>query len=275
VNVLVPWLLFCIVFALFSFSVYYEAPITCCVVTGLLFIVTVGMSACLLQMARVRREKETEEEYEPMWYGFLCVTCMLAIFAGIICGCHNFDVRMVKFYDFENLATYRDIDPASYVGQQLVDAGRVQFNDKTYLDIGQSMGFKDNDVYCVAPIKSPNTTPKTFVDFWAVGKNCCSGTSADFHCEGFNARDRGGLRLMDDAARPFYRLAVQQAEAMHKISTHKPLFFIWGKDPVKYTEGLKHDAIATYITGIIAGLCLQCFLVVSATLVFAKIFPTR
>jgi len=276
VNVLVPWLVFCVVFALVSFSVHYNSPATCWGCIALVFFLSVGTSGLLFQMARVRQERETADEYEPMWYGFVCITCLLAIVLGIILGFHNYDLRMDKVYSFSNLATYRDVDPASYVGQQLVDAGRVQFNNNTYLDISKSMGFKDSDVYCVAPIVSDKTSSQSYQDFWAVGKNCCSGVSADYHCAGFDdSRNRGGLRLMDDASRPFYRLAVQQAEATYKIKTHKPLFFVWGEDPIKYTDNLQSSAHQMYVAGIAAAFCVQLFLVATATLVFSKIFPTR
>jgi len=256
------------VFSIFSFSLHHTNPAACWGITLVLFLVSAGVFACLIQLARVRSERDEHHAEPPTWYGFLFVTCVLMIFAGIIFGYINFDRRTSNTYTYESLATYRDIDPALFVGQQLVDAGRVTFHDKTHLDITKSMGFKDSDVYCVAPIVSPNTTSKTYYDFWAVGKNCCTGTAADFHCEGYNNPQAGGLRLMDEAARPFYRLAVQQAEATHKISTHKPLFFVWGQDPIKWTEGLKHDAVSTYMAGIIAALCLQCFLVATATLAF-------
>jgi len=276
VNVFVPWILFSTVFALVSFSYHYKSPMACFMVIALLLLKTVGVSGLFWQSARIRKEKEIDEDHEPMWYGFLCVTCLLAIVVGVILGYHNFNLHMDTVYDFENLATYRDVDPAKFVGQQLVDAGRVQFNSEAHLDISKSMAFKSHDIYCVAPIVSPSTSATTYVDFWAVGKNCCSGTSADFHCGGYkDTTAHGGLRLMDDASRPFYRLAVQQAEATHKIVTHKPLFFVWGTDPIKYTEDLRYKGRTLYIMGVFSAFVVQCVFVVMATLVFAKTFPRR
>lgn len=278
VNVFVPWCLFCVVFSLVSFSVHFTAPATCFSVIAFLLVIFAGTFALMWQSARIRKEREAEEEEEsePMWYGFLCITSCLAIALGVLIGFHNYDVHMSTVFTYETLATYRDVDPASYVGQQLVDAGRVQFNDKSHIDISKSMAFKSRDMYCVAPIVSPKTNSKTFVDFWVVGKNCCSGHSADFHCEGFdNASFKGGLRLMDESERPFYRLAVQQAEATYKISTRKPLFFVWGADPVKYTDDLRHNGLMLYTMGILTAFVVQCFLVASATLAFSKAFPTR
>lgn len=275
VSALVPWVIFCLVYALVSFYVHYQTPITCWVCVVALFLVSVGTCGVLFQLARIRRERETEAEREPMWYGFLCATCFIGVVAGVVLGSRIFG-PMCEVYDFQNLATYHNVDPSHYVGQQLVDAGRVQFSARSHLDIGKSMGFKNVDIYCVAPIVSPETTPQTYLDFWAIGKNCCSGVTSDFHCDGYNnSLARGGLRLLDDASRPFYRLAVQQAEATYNIRSHKPLFFVWGEDPVRHTNGLQHNAYQTYILGVSAAFCVQLFLVVTASLVFAKIFPMR
>ncbi len=94
---------------------------------------------------------------------------------------------------------------------------QVYFADNTRLDTSRSMGFKNLDLYCVAPIVNGNSALESY-DFWAIGLNCCSGVSSDFRCgEWNNPHARSGLRLMRDDQRPFFRLAVQQAAAAHKL----------------------------------------------------------
>merc|ERR1719213_579096 len=46
----------------------------------------------------------------------------------------------------------------------------------------------------------------------------------DFHA-------KAGLRSMDDGARPFFRMAVQEAEATYKIRARHPIFLDWMQDP--------------------------------------------
>lgn len=274
----VPWLVFCLVYSIMSFEFRFEHANLAWMLVAMIFLLSVGLFAALAQLTRVRKHKETEEEHEPMWYNFLTICCFAGIVAGVFFGQRNFSV-MDTYSRLHHLNTYRNVDPAAYVGEQLVDAGRLTFQDNVFVDVSHSMGFKNNDLYCVAPIVSPSMSPtasNTYYDFWAVGKNCCSGVAADFHCKGFkDAMNMGGLRLTNDADRPFYRLAVQQAEATYKLTTHKPLFFTWEFDPLQWTEDLKAAAVRSFIYGVFTALVCQVFVTLIATLVFAKDLPNR
>merc|ERR1719161_3450528 len=117
-----------------------------------------------------------------------------------------------------------------------------------------SMGFKNLQMYCVAPIVSGSRDDAKRIssyDFWAIGTNCCSGTQADFHCEGFNIRGASaGVRLMRDDHRAFYRLAVQQAEAAYNIRADHPLFFHWMQDPNAEVTAYMDEGYKYYLLGI-------------------------
>merc|ERR1740138_711037 len=141
------------------------------------------------------------------------------------------------------------------------------------------MGFRNDKVYCVAPIVSQyegaagNSNMSTY-DFWAVGVNCCSGNQKkpDFHCGEFNnARAGAGLRLMRDDERPFFRLAVQQAEAMWRIRADHPLFFYWMHDPIAEVSSYYDEGVKYYLLGIFSHFLLQLFLVIVACLAFSKL----
>lgn len=273
VCLFVPWLLFCFMFWLTSFKQFYRYPAVCFVVAflALVFVVWLGLKA----YEAVKKSSEGDPLYEPTWYIFLFLSCLFAWGLGIYAGYHNFYYRMESYYGLDNLGNYENVDPSVIPGQQLMDGGRVVFQPGTHLDLAKSMSFRNNDLYCVAPIVSANYTlegaPESF-DYWAVGVNCCCGDavrSANFQCGEFNNPEAGaGLRLMRDELRPFYRLAVQQAVSSYGIRANHPLFFHWVQDPVSATESYRWEGHRQYLIGVYSHFALQLFAVGAATLAF-------
>mmetsp|Transcript_115410 Transcript_115410/g.203767 ORF Transcript_115410/g.203767 Transcript_115410/m.203767 type:complete len:315 (+) Transcript_115410:174-1118(+) len=269
VSLFVPWLLFCTMFASRTFNLRYTNPYIVYVINfiGLAVVVAFGV----LANVSIKRKMQQDAFREPNWYVFLFITCLMAWLLGIFFGDREFYKFMEPYYDVTNLYTYHRVDPAGRRGGQLMDAGRVFFVNSTRLDISRSMGFKNQALYCVAPIVTGNKVLKTY-DFWAVGTDCCSGNAADFHCGQFNnPRAHAGLRLTRDEDRAFYRLAVQQAEAAYNIQTDHPLFFYWDEDPDakiydRYMRGIKE-----FIMGILCHLLAQFFFVLTATVAFSKL----
>ncbi|CAK9086546.1 unnamed protein product [Durusdinium trenchii] len=221
VNLLLPWCVFCFVCCTLSFSWHYQAPMLAwsTVLLGLMLAAfTAKLAAC-------------SEETDPKWYAFFSFAIAAAVLAAAACGEFNYRTYNVAAYDLKNMNAYPDVNPATK-GQQLMDAGRLYFVDGSALDLKKAMSFKNDDTYCVAPIILGKDQMASY-DFWAVGVNCCPGQSPDFRCGEYNnAHARAGLRLMSDVERPFYRLAVQQAEAAYNIRTEHPMFFHWVQDPV-------------------------------------------
>eukprot|EP00448_Togula_jolla_P011479 CAMPEP_0170602872 /NCGR_PEP_ID=MMETSP0224-20130122/18620_1 /TAXON_ID=285029 /ORGANISM="Togula jolla, Strain CCCM 725" /LENGTH=235 /DNA_ID=CAMNT_0010927735 /DNA_START=269 /DNA_END=976 /DNA_ORIENTATION=- len=214
--------------------------------------------------------RRSNGEGEPTWYVFLFVTSLIAWIAAGSVGSANYNNNMVPFYDVQNLNTYTAVDPAVYRGQQLMDAGRFVFTPDSKLDLQKSMGFRNNDLYCVAPIVSGNTQLDSY-DFWAVGTNCCSGHAADFHCGEFNNPQAiSGLRLMREDQRPFFRLAVQQAEAAYNMKATHPIFLYWMQDPMAEINAYQDAAFKTFLLSIFGFFAFQFFMVVMAMFVFAK-----
>merc|ERR1719453_1317349 len=129
----------------------------------------------------------------------------------------NFTFNMQPYYTIQDLNAYPAVNPATTKGAKMMDAGRVYFAKGTGIDSQRAMGYRDDQLYCVAPIVHGNGKMASY-DFWAVGVNCCSGVASDFRCGDYNKpQTRSGLRLIRDEQRPFYRLAVQQAEAAYNI----------------------------------------------------------
>lgn len=265
-----PWLLFCGVLAIMSFSPHYNNPqsVYAAVAIGLVVVFSWGGGA-------VVSLKNRDYGAEPTWYAFMFFTGLLAWAFAMCLGNSNFFNNLQPFYDVSNLNIYRGVDPAAKHGQQMMDAGRIVFQDGAKLDLRRAWSFKNQDTYCVAPISKvdENGTMSTLsnYDFWAVGLNCCSGNGQDFHCGEFdNPQAHAGLRLTRDDVRPFFRLAVQQAQSAHNLKAIHPLFLYWMTDPVNQAHDYEKEGYKCYLLGICAHFSLQLVLVIAAGLTFAK-----
>jgi len=266
VSFWVPFFIFVVVAGTLSFSIHFETPGTCkaivfaCLVFVLLF--------CYCAFASWRRRLHGEGE--PNWYIFLFVTSLIAWLWAYSEGSTNYSSNMMPYYNVINLNVYPAVDPQLFKGQQLMDMGRAVFTQDSRLDLTKSMGFRNLDVYCVAPIVSGNGTMALY-DFWAVGVNCCSGKTADFACNEFsNPMAHSALRLMHDDMLPYFRLAVQQAEAAYNIKTRHPIFMHWMQDPLAEINVYQDDGFKRYCLGIFEHFAIQLFLVVLAAVIFAR-----
>jgi len=269
---ILPWALFSILYVATSFELHYEFPTMCTLIVALGFLATL-LTGIVAVSTRVK--SFTNPEHEPTWLFFLTLSMLLACVLAVLTGNSNYSTNMRPYYDMRNLNEYVNISTKTMRGQQLMDAGIINFESGTQLDITRSMGFKSDTVYCVAPITSgdlsANDTLATY-DFWAVGTECCSGSQADFHCSGFRLREpRGGLRVLGDSSRAFYRLAVQQAEAAYKIKAVHPLFFTWTSNPHDAVDGWQIAGRSHCVMWIVGYFIFQCFLVAVVTLAFSKL----
>jgi len=262
-NLFLPWFLFSTVFAVLSFNFHYQHPSFAWMIVGLAF--------CIVIITALLAFRTHKRDRDPMWYIFAFIAFLIAALFGMVLGDMNFWYNMQPFYDIENLNTYPSVNPAEDKGQALMDAGRVYFADGVFLDLKRSIGFKNLDLYCVAPIVKGQDQLASY-DFWAVGLNCCSGVSSDFRCGEFNnLHARSGLRLMRDDQRPFFRLAVQQAEAAYNIKATHPLFFYWMQDPVAEMNSYRDDGFKYYLLGIFTHFAFNLFCVICAIIGFSKI----
>jgi len=271
-GLLLPWLIFCIVFAVMSFSLHYANPFAAYLVCG-----GAGFVVFCNGFLGAQAAKRSDPNSSPVWYLFVFVTGTVAVLLAVVAGNWNFMSNMQPFYDIMNLNVYPSVDPAAVRGQQLMDAGRLVFKHNTTLDLRFAMAFKNLDLYCVAPVTSTRGDGALDVlptyDFWAVGINCCSASIAggDFHCGEYSSpKAHAGLRLMPDDQRPFFRLAVQQAEAAYNIKATHPLFIYWMEDPITEVSAYQDNGFKYYLLGMFTHFAVQLFLTTSAVLVFSR-----
>eukprot|EP00931_Biecheleriopsis_adriatica_P083944 TRINITY_DN5762_c0_g1_i1.p1 TRINITY_DN5762_c0_g1~~TRINITY_DN5762_c0_g1_i1.p1 ORF type:complete len:312 (+),score=56.90 TRINITY_DN5762_c0_g1_i1:99-1034(+) len=263
VCLFLPWLIFTVVYSVSSLSIHYTNPAS-------VLLVEVLAGAVLLLLGQSAFQNLRQDYGQPSWYVFLFLTSALALTAAAFFGDSNYKTNMVPLMDIQNMNSYDVVDPSQSKGNQLMDAGRVHFTPEAKLDIAHSLGFKNLDTYCVAPITSTDK-PGNY-DFWAVGLNCCSGHMPDFHCGEYNNPSaHSGLRLMRDDLRSYFRLAVQQAEAAYNIQANHPVFFYWMQDPQTEVSAYENAAYTNWMVGVFVALGVQLVLVVVATIIFAKL----
>lgn len=270
---LVPWGLFTVMLYARAFEMHYNNAwmVTAITFAAMAFVVCLAF----LMVERVFVQRTTGMR-DPSWLGFLFLTSLLAVVLGTAIGEYNFQVNMQPYYDVTQLKTYLDVDPVSARGQALMDAGRVVFQEGAHLDLGRSMGFKHGDVYCVAPITSGSlqgqSTRLAQYDFWAIGKNCCDGSKGgDFHCNwSADHHARGGLRLLNEEERPYFRLAVQQAEATFNIKALHPVFLYWMYNPLEETDSYEVSGRKLFWVGCMGFFVAQSFFVLLAVYFISK-----
>jgi len=246
-----PWVLFLVVFSLSSFKLHYVLP---AVVTIFNTVVTLAVFA-YAYMAFTNVTDRPEKAFYPT---YLSIAFLTAVTFGWLIGDLNFWFNMQPCYNIEHLATYNNVNPSTSTlrsgqvvptrGKRYQDAGKVYFDHDSIIDVDKSMSFKMGDLYCVAPIVNPNCKKNCGYDFWAVGTNCCAEDVSDFRCGQYNNPSaKAGLRLMHDELRPNFRLAVLEAEGVHKIVSTHPVFFYWVHDPVKEMAHVKHQGFRLFV----------------------------
>lgn len=183
------------------------------------------------------RQKANRERRQNSWHTYFCVIFGLSFVYACVVSEMNYWYFTNQFYSLRSMRTYSDVNPAETSGMRVMDAATVGFVNDARVVTDMAMSFTTWDVYCVAPIASPEGIPSqggkmASYDFWAVGVNCCKSGQTNFMCgEHDNILAKKGLRLVDPEQLKYFRLAVQQAEAQYGIEAKHPVFFHWVQDP--------------------------------------------
>lgn len=204
-----------------------------------------AIATILAVYAYIRRVIDASPSWHTIGAGSLFVACGVSFFVGNFV----FFKYTYNYYRYSDLGSYVSLDPVKVKGAMIADAGRMYFTGGAYLDLKHSMGFKHGDMYCVAPINGKTNYSTPNLDVWAVGKNCCNNWREGnaYKCGDWNnPHTRSALRSMDIDDNPFYRLAVQQAEAAYGFTATHPIFVIWTQDPVDEMDRFLRDGMKYY-----------------------------
>jgi hypothetical protein len=263
VSILLPCVLFAAMLYSFSFTMHYKTPVFTWIVAAIGFLV-VGVPA---QAAA----SGTSEVLKPKTAQVLVLTTLLSWSLSIALGQSNYLYNMQAYYNLNDLNEYRGVNVSHMSGIHSMDAGIVQFTRGHRIDSSLAIGFKNDYLYCVAPITNGNEKLRNY-DYWAVGENCCSGEVGDFHCGDYKfGRSPAGLRVLHPTEIQFYDLAVHRAAATYKIEARHPVFLYWTADPQNAVESFRDHGRRFFIQSAFAFLVFEVFVVCLQFVMFAKL----
>lgn len=140
------------------------------------------------------------------------------------------------------------------------DAGVIQFNPTSYVDSSMSVGFKDSELWCVAPITAPaapgmsGQPAGTVYGWWAVGTDCCE-ERARFRC-GMATNPKAHMAMAVIPGSPLYsenyKKAVKMAALLYGIAAAPdPMFVMWTTNPDENINHMWETAVRWCQTAII------------------------
>lgn len=262
--VLVPVLIFLVTFWAMSFSLRYSSASAAYGVAFLALVCCMVMGFMTIQAARGKGG-------DFHWLGLLCALSLIGWAWGFFGGNANYSSNAAPYFDLNALNVYESVDPTTSRGNQYMDAGIIGFEDTAVVNRSYAMSFKDDDVYCVAPITVQNATPAVY-DFWAVGKNCCNQHLFNFMCGEYNnPYAHTGVRLMNPNEEQLFQIVVKQAQAAYSLPTSHPMMFQWVSNPADIVNSYEDEAYKSFIHEAIYWLIIDIVLVVVAAVVFSKI----
>jgi len=195
--------------------------------------------------------------YWPFWR---FAASAAAVVAAFCVGEHLWYNNFRLYIEYQRLQAYDNVDAYTVTGNRMQDAGLVVFNETNGVDRARGGCIVNGHTYCIAPIlrggvvKPGEKQSRTSInDLFMAGIDCCScpdDVITDFRCGDWDdIGSLGGMRLLDEADRKMYRLAVDKwTQNYQKTSVHH-IFFTWVNDPIVewkklYTRGLQMSILA-------------------------------
>lgn len=257
VLLLWPWTWYIAACSLTMFSIRYENAVLPLLFILLTFIIVINARAIIYLLNR-----------KLPFFAWINRFLYIYAIAGVVIGDYIFWEYMIEPVSLQHRAVYTSVNPSTKIidglpqpaqGKRYQDGGVFYFGGAhVKVDVSRAMSFKSRDVFCVAPIVDGECKNNCAYEFWAVGKNCCGETYIDFRCGlpsgGIQSGgSKAGLRNVRAFDRPFYRLAVTQAEGVHGIQSRHPIFIDYTdhEDPMLTLARLQQSALRMFMTNLV------------------------
>lgn len=222
--VLVPWSIFTVISCLFAFVFHFH-----------MFVVWIFVTVCAIIGKLFLALHPARNEAKGPAYLYMGLLILFATFMATLLGGYNYYEYMNFYYGYSDLRVYTNVLPTELASAHL-DAATMVFTEDSRVDSTKALGYKADQVYCVAPIM--DDTQAARVEYWAAGVNCCS-QRGDFNCDdAFDPDAKSGVVVLSPSSwfptdHSMYMKAVKQAEAAYGlVSSPTPLFVRWATDPL-------------------------------------------
>lgn len=224
----ISWVIFTVVCLLFGLS-YHESEdaIWTVLFLGSAFLLTIMYQAWRRWDSSLGRAS------------FIVATWFLfSLVMGTWVGLFAYHCCIEEYWMSEKLESRANVLPGEPAGAY-ANAGNIIFADEARVDSSKSAGFKDGNVFCVAPVASDS--PMDAVQFWAAGANCCEARGGFVCDDAWNSKAHAGVvirngsfSVVHDDIYGQYMKAVKLAETTYSIaSAQKPIFVRWVENPVE------------------------------------------
>lgn len=207
---------------------------------------------------------------------WLILLWLVTIFLAAYVGVRNYHANYAPYTYADSGRYYKDVDAATRLNT-FGDAGKVDFKQGVVLDESLSVGMTVfGSTFCAAPIMGstaegadagPGEKSATFVQFWAVGKDCCPSRGG-FACGGARSERpvRSGVVLpevREEELRAFahahklehngYLMAVEAACALYELeTTDAPVLMHWVESPDREILGWLTSTLLVWIISAVA-----------------------
>jgi hypothetical protein len=202
----------------------------------------------------------TQQSLRGNWQWFPPGSLIFACVMGYIFGGTNYYVFMLPYLHYTFNREYTNVNPGENA-DGFRDAGAVYFSANARVNLAQSVGFKEWNRFCVAPIVGDD--PSDTVSFFAAGLDCCDSRH-DFKCwEAADPTAHAGVRISENDPLgnnvPQFKKAAAMAASVYGFkSSENPILLLWVKDPQHFAQSTFWIAMVFLIVSGVVGLCGMC-----------------